>query len=112
MSDLELELQRATAALERMGSQLELETVDDGIFTEFRDAVNRIRITGWMVEKARAQETGVTAERLLAQERIRCVTRMAKQLCDFLVGDDTKDLEGLSRSWIRWKNYARLQRSD
>lgn len=88
-------VKQSSKSLQQLESLLTSESVDEEILTEFRDAVNRIRITGWMVEKMRAKEGGATPNQLLAQERIRCITRMSEQLTEFLAEEeDCNILEG------------------
>jgi hypothetical protein len=91
---LDTQLQQTTTVLQQLESLLMSERAGEVILTEFRDAVNRIRIAGWMLEKMKANEAGATPFELLAQERIRCITRMSQQLAAFLVETDSTRLEG------------------
>lgn len=87
-------VKQSSKSLQQLESLLTSQSVDEEILAEFRDAVNRIRITGWMLEKMRAKEGGATPNQLLAQERIRCITRMSEQLTEFLAEEDCDMLEG------------------
>src|ERR1700748_160217 len=70
---------RITGELNRLEQLLTAGMVDRRVLSEFRYAVDRARQTGWQVERwldgdPRALST------LIAQERVRCITRMCNQL--------------------------------
>jgi hypothetical protein len=70
---------RVTCELRRMEDLLSAGLVDRRVLTEFRHAVDRVRTTGWQVERWLAgDETSLAT--MLVQDRIRLATRMATQL--------------------------------
>jgi hypothetical protein len=73
------QISRITAELKRMEDLLSFGLVDRRVLTEFRYAIDRVRTTGWQVERwLDGDERGLSV--LLTEERIRLVTRMANQL--------------------------------
>jgi hypothetical protein len=73
------QISRITAELKRMEDLLSFGLVDRRVLTDFRYAIDRVRSTGWQVERwLDGDERGLSV--LLAEERIRLVTRMATQL--------------------------------
>jgi len=69
---------RITSELNRMEQLLSAGMVDQGVLTEFRDAVNRVRSTGWRSELAGRRSEGLTGS--VMDERIRVTTRLASIL--------------------------------
>jgi hypothetical protein len=67
--------------------------VEETVLKGFRESVNRVRNTGWIIQKALLEEKGVNE--MLAQERIRCITEMSDQLFCNLEEIESDDLEGL-----------------
>jgi hypothetical protein len=85
---------RITSELNRLESLLNAGMVDRQVLTEFRDAVNRVRQTGWQVQTwlegdARALRA------LLIEDRIRVTIRLANQLAAEL-SPTAKGFEGLA----------------
>lgn len=73
------QISRITAELKRMEDLLKFGMVDRRVLTEFRSAIDRVRSTGWQVERwLDRDERGLDV--LLTEERIRLVTRMSAQL--------------------------------
>jgi hypothetical protein len=73
------QISRITAELKRMEDLLKFGMVDRRVLTDFRAAIDRVRSTGWQVERwLDHDERGLDV--LLTEERIRLVTRMATQL--------------------------------
>jgi hypothetical protein len=73
------QISRITAELRRMEDLLKFGMVDRRVLSEFRSAIDRVRTTGWQVERwLDRDERGLDV--LLTEERIRLVTRMATQL--------------------------------
>lgn len=73
------QIARITAELKRMEELLSFGLVDRRVLTDFRYAIDRVRTTGWQVERwLDGDERGLSV--LLTEERIRLVTRMATQL--------------------------------
>ena len=93
--ELNQEVQDVTMALKHVETMLATGVVDESVFEEFRESVNRVRNTGWIIQKALSEEQGVKPVEMLAQERIRCITQMAIQLFANLEEIETNELEGL-----------------
>jgi hypothetical protein len=68
--------------------------VDQRVLTEFRDAVNRVRSTGWQVQNW-LEGDPQTLQVMLTEERIRVTTRLATHLAAEL-GVSTAEFTGLS----------------
>lgn len=81
------QISRVTAELKRMEDLLSFGMVDRRVLGEFRQAIDRVRTTGWQVERwLDGDERGLAV--LLTQERIRIATRLANQLaCDTTLCD-------------------------
>jgi hypothetical protein len=85
---------RITSELNRMEQLLNAGMVDQGVLTEFRDAVNRVRSTGWQVQSW-LEGGPQTLQVMLTEERIRVTTRLAAHLAAEL-GVTTTGFTGLS----------------
>src|SRR6185312_1382742 len=73
------QISRVTAELKRMEDLLKFGMVDRRVLTEFRTAIDRVRSTGWQVERwLDRDERGLDV--LLTEERIRLVTKISVQL--------------------------------
>lgn len=73
------QISRITTELKRMEDLLSFGMVDRRVLTEFRAAIDRVRTTGWQVERwLDGDERGLSA--LLTEERIRIATRLSTQL--------------------------------
>ena len=73
------QISRITTELKRMEDLLSFGMVDRRVLTEFRAAIDRVRTTGWQVERwLDGDERGLST--LLTEERIRIATRLATQL--------------------------------
>lgn len=70
---------RITAELNRLETLLSAGMVDRQVLTEFRDAVNRVRQTGWQVQTWLEGDSRALRA-LLIEDRIRVTTRLACQL--------------------------------
>ncbi len=70
---------RITSELNRMEQLLSAGMVDQRVLTEFRDAVNRVRSTGWQVQNW-LEGDPQTLQVMLTEERIRVTTRLATHL--------------------------------
>ena len=93
--ELNGEVHKVTLALQQVEEMLTTGIVDETVLRGFRESVNRVRNTGWIIQKALSEENGVNPTELLAQERIRCVTEMSGQLFNDLEEIESNDLEGL-----------------
>jgi hypothetical protein len=74
---------RITSELNRLEQLLSAGMVDRRVLSEFRYAVDRARQTGWQVEKwldGGSRELSV----VITEQRVRCITRMTKQLASEL----------------------------
>lgn len=74
---------RITSELNRLEQLLSAGMVDRRVLSEFRYAVDRARQTGWQVEKWLDGDTRELSAQI-ADERIRCITRMTNQLASEL----------------------------
>jgi hypothetical protein len=73
------QIARITAELKRMEDLLSFGMVDRRVLGEFRQAIDRVRTTGWQVERwLDGDERGLSA--LLTEERIRIATKLSTQL--------------------------------
>jgi hypothetical protein len=70
---------RATRELNRLDELLKAGRVDGRVLSEFREAVNRVRTTGWQVHVWLEGDPRALSV-LLMEERIRLATRLASQL--------------------------------
>ena len=105
-TSISVRLEKVTEELRQIQDRLAMEReVDPRVFTDFRDAVNRVRNTAWAVEQfANSKETETDPQSvltLLAGERI----RVAYQLCRLLQGD-------LSNPDIQFQKGQLLQLSE
>lgn len=73
------QISRITAELKRLEDLLSFGMVDRRVLAEFRQTVDRVRTTGWGVERwLDGDERGLST--LLAEERIRVAATIAAQL--------------------------------
>ena len=73
------QISRITAELKRMEDLLSFGMVDRRVLGEFRQAIDRVRTTGWQVERwLDGDERGLSV--LVTEERIRVATKIATQL--------------------------------
>lgn len=93
--ELNQEVQSVTAALQHVEQMLTTGVVEETLLADFRESVNRVRNTGWIIQKALSEEKGADPVEMLAQERVRCITQMAIQLFENLEEIESNDLEGL-----------------
>src|SRR5689334_23667670 len=70
---------RVTGELNRLEQLLNAGMVDRRVLSEFRYAVDRARQTGWQVEKWLDGDSRELSA-VITEERVRCITRMTKQL--------------------------------
>lgn len=84
---------RITSELNRLEQLLSAGMVDRRVLSEFRYAVDRARQTGWQVEKWLDGDTRELSAQI-ADERIRCITRMTNHLASELEVDG-KNVPGL-----------------
>jgi hypothetical protein len=70
---------RVTGELNRLEQLLSAGMVDRRVLSEFRYAVDRARQTGWQVQTW-LDGDGRALSALIAEERIRCISRMCNQL--------------------------------
>jgi hypothetical protein len=73
------QLSRATVELKRLDELLKAGRVDGRVLSEFREAVNRVRTSGWQVQVWIEGDPRALSV-LLMEERIRLATRLANQL--------------------------------
>src|SRR4051812_7272323 len=100
-NELNEEVNRVAKDLQNLEQMLTTGIVSDNVLADFRESVNRVRNTGWIIQKALREEKGVNPTEMLAQERVRCITLMATQLFEDLQeieGDDLEGLESLEES--------------
>jgi hypothetical protein len=93
--ELNGQVHNVTLALQNVEEMLTTGVVEETVLKGFRESVNRVRNTGWIIQKALSEENGVNPTELLAQERVRCVTEMAGQLFNDLEEIESNELEGL-----------------
>jgi len=93
--ELNEQVQTVTAALQNVEQMLNTGIVEETVLRGFRESVNRVRNTGWIIQKALSEQKGVDPTELLAQERIRCITELSGQLFNDLEEIESNDLEGL-----------------
>jgi hypothetical protein len=93
--ELNGQVHNVTLALQNVEEMLTTGVVEETVLRGFRESVNRVRNTGWIIQKALSEENGVNPTELLAQERIRCVTEMAGQLFNDLEEIESNEFEGL-----------------
>ena len=74
---------RITSELNRLEQLLSAGMVDRRVLSEFRYAVDRARQTGWQVEKWLDGDSRELSA-LIADERVRCITRMTNHLASEL----------------------------
>jgi multidrug resistance efflux pump len=87
------QITRVTGELRRMEDLLSAGLVDRRVLTEFRHAVDRVRSTGWQVERwLSGDESSLSV--MLVEDRIRLATRMVAQLTSEAAIVD-KDFTGL-----------------
>src|SRR6266567_758184 len=91
--ELNEQVQKVTLALQQVEEMLTTGIVEETVLKGFRESVNRVRNTGWIIQNALLEEKGVNE--MLAQERIRCITEMSDQLFCNLEEIESDDLEGL-----------------
>lgn len=78
-SQVSNQIARITSELKRMEDLLSFGMVDRRVLTEFRAAVDRVRTTGWQVERwLDGDERGLAT--LMTEQRIRIATALATQL--------------------------------
>jgi len=81
------QITRVTGELRRMEDLLSAGFVDRRVLSEFRYAVDRVRTTGWQVERWLAGDERSLSV-MLVEDRIRLATRMATQLAsETAIGD-------------------------
>jgi hypothetical protein len=73
------QVQRITGELARLETLLSAGMVDRRVLHEFRMAVDRVRQTGWQVQRWLEGDEDALAV-MLTQQRIRSATKMARQL--------------------------------
>jgi hypothetical protein len=73
------QMSRITGELNRLDTLLKAGQVDGRVLTEFRDAVNRVRTSGWQVQVWLEGDPRALSV-LLMEERIRAATRLCQQL--------------------------------
>jgi len=73
------QMARATRELNRLDELLKAGRVDGRVLSEFREAVNRVRTSGWQVQLWLEGDPRALSV-LLMEERIRLATRLAGQL--------------------------------
>jgi len=73
------QMSRITGELNRLDTLLKAGQVDGRVLTEFRDAVNRVRTSGWQVQVWLEGDSGALSV-LMMEERIRAATRLCQQL--------------------------------
>jgi hypothetical protein len=84
---------RITGELNRLDTLLKAGQVDGRVLTEFRDAVNRVRTSGWQVQVWLEGDSRALSV-LLMEERIRAATRLCQQL-SVEIGAAGKEFLGL-----------------
>jgi hypothetical protein len=81
---------RITGELNRLEQLLSAGMVDRRVLSEFRYAVDRARHIGWHVEKWLDGDNRELSA-VIAEERIRCITRMTNQLASELEVEGTEN---------------------
>jgi len=85
---------RVTGELNRLDALLKAGQVDARVLSEFRQAVDRVRTSGWQVQVWLGGDPKAVAAMLL-EERIRVATRLVQQLASEIPASD-HELAGLS----------------
>lgn len=85
---IENEVQRGTATLNRLAQMLNAGMVDSQLLKEFRESVDRVRETGWIVQQAIDSKENQDSVALLFEYRVRAMMSLFKNL--------RRDLERLS----------------
>jgi hypothetical protein len=85
---------RITGELNRLDELLKAGQVDARVLSEFRQAVDRVRTSGWQVQAWLEGDPRALAVMLL-EERIRVTTRLVQQLAVEIAASD-HELMGLS----------------
>jgi hypothetical protein len=115
VDEIERELQSCNTALQRLGRLVSSDGIDPTLLAEFREAVNRVRVTAWAAEKSIADREGVSIERLLAAERVRNITKMLEQVSEY-VGchelADCPDFEKLLQEITKLTVTIRLKQTE
>ena len=106
--ELNQHVQNVTVTLQQVEEMLTTGIVEETVLKGFRDSVNRVRNTGWIIQKALAEEKAV--KEMLAQERIRCITEMSGQLFNDLEETEFNDFEGLESLESALEELATLVR--
>jgi hypothetical protein len=91
ISQVEDQVQRVTSELNKLDAILSAGMVDRTVLMSFRDAVNRIRHTGWAMQQRVDEKNGVNAKTRLAEDRIRVVNQMLETF-----PEDVKDVPASS----------------
>lgn len=79
-----LELQRATATLNRIATLLRAGLAEPQLLKEFREAVDRVREAGWIVQQSLDSGQRQEINALLFSHRARAVISLLKHLCENL----------------------------
>jgi len=87
------QLARATRELNRLDELLKAGRVDGRVLSEFREAVNRVRTSGWQVQLWLEGDPRALSV-LIMEERIRLATRLASQLA-IEIGAGGREILGL-----------------
>lgn len=96
-AQIEDELRNCNAALQRLGALLSTTGVDPEVLLEFRESVNRVRVSAWAAQKAIVDREGMTFERLLAGERVRSIAKMCEQLSEYVGSHGAEDCPDFER---------------
>ncbi len=93
------QITRITGELRRMEDLLSAGLVDRRVLSEFRHAVDRVRSTGWQVERWLSGDERALSV-VLVEDRIRLATKMATQLASeaALVETDSRGLQALKEA--------------
>jgi hypothetical protein len=92
--DIERELTECNASLQRLSSVLSSDSIPRELMIDFRDAVNRVRVSAWIAQKSIADREGQPHEYLLAQEWTRVITRLCEKLAEYISCHQSKGLVG------------------
>ncbi len=81
---LNAQIEQISGSLMHLDRLLAAGLVDRSILDTFREAVDRVRTTGWLVQKAMEQTTGEEIPEIVLRERIKATTRVLNHLANDL----------------------------
>lgn len=94
---LNSQIEQISGSLMHLDRLLAAGMVDRSILDTFREAVDRVRTTGWLVQKAMDKNPGDSVQDMVLRERIRATTRVLTHVATELeVRKSNQPIEGMS----------------